>query len=134
MANPPASQGKGKQPKSVLDKIEHAILALKDADGSSRQAITKYLKAEFGVENAVAVKKAFKAGVDAGRLLQKGQSFSVKGHQFEAAEGETTKYASALLAAGSKIWSGSLSLYLVSGHCSPQACTSVAKTLHSTLS
>jgi|AntAceMinimDraft_1070359.scaffolds.fasta_scaffold07496_6 hypothetical protein len=73
-----------KAPKTVLDKIEVAITRLADPTGSSRQAILKFLKREHGVDNPSAVKKALKTGVDGGRLLQKGQSFSVKGVEFQA--------------------------------------------------
>jgi FKBP-type peptidyl-prolyl cis-trans isomerase len=62
---------------SLLDKIIAAIRANQSAKGSSRAAITKYLKSEFGYENANALKKALKKGVTDGMLLQEGQSFRV---------------------------------------------------------
>lgn len=78
-------------PKTVLDKIEHAVRHMADPTGSSRQAIVKFLKREYDVDNANAVKKALKTGVDGGRLLQKGQSFSVKGVEFKPpADGQVT--------------------------------------------
>lgn len=74
---------KEKVPKTVLDKIERAVIVLADPTGSSRVAIIKFLKKEYDVDNANAIKKALKAGVDSGRLLQKGQSFTVKGVEFK---------------------------------------------------
>ena len=70
-------------PKTVLDKIEHAVRRMADPTGSSRQAIVKFLKREFNVDNANAIKKALKTGVDSGRLVQKGQSFTLKGVEFK---------------------------------------------------
>ena len=70
-------------PKTVLDKIEHAVQRMADPTGSSRQAIVKFLKREFNVDNANAIKKALKTGVDSGRLVQKGQSFTLKGVEFK---------------------------------------------------
>ena len=71
-------------PKTVLEKIVHAVTKLEDPTGSSRQAIVKYLKQEFAVDNANAIKKALKQGVDKGKLLQKGQSFTIPGVEFQA--------------------------------------------------
>lgn len=71
-------------PKTVLDKIVFAVTKLEDPTGSSRQAIVKFLKAEFQVDNANAIKKALKQGVDKGKLLQKGQSFTIPGVEFQA--------------------------------------------------
>ena len=48
-----------------------AIRAVQDHKGASRQAIVKYLKAEFQCENGVAIKKALKSD----KLVQTGQSF-----------------------------------------------------------
>ena len=74
-----------KTPKTVIDKVIAAIRAQKSAKGSSRQAIAKYLKAEFSYENAVALKKALKKGVADGKLIQEGQSFKVAGDkEYEA--------------------------------------------------
>eukprot|EP00536_Pseudo-nitzschia_multiseries_P004724 jgi/Psemu1/10660/gm1.10660_g len=66
---------------TILDKIVSAIRGLKDPGpkGSSRTAITKYLKSECDCDNATAIKKAFKKGVDDGVLVQTGQSFRVSG-------------------------------------------------------
>jgi hypothetical protein len=36
-------------PKTVLDKIEHAVRQMADPTGSSRIAIVKFLKSEFEV-------------------------------------------------------------------------------------
>jgi len=70
-------------PKTTLDKIVVAVTTLADPTGSSRQAIVKFLKSEFQLDNANAIKKALKQGVDKGKLTQKGQSFSVPGVEFE---------------------------------------------------
>ena len=66
-------------PKSVLDKVVAVIRAMKDHKGSSRQSIAKYLKAEFGTDNAAALRAALKKGVSAGVLVQDKQSFRVAG-------------------------------------------------------
>ena len=74
-----------KTPKTVIDKVIAAIRAQKSAKGSSRQAISKYLKAEFEYDNATALKKALKKGVTDGKLIQEGQSFKVAGDkEYEA--------------------------------------------------
>ena len=75
-------------PKTVLEKIVHAVTKLEDPTGSSRQAIVKYLKQEFAVDNANAIKKALKQGVDKKVLIQKGQSFTIPGVEFEAPKDE----------------------------------------------
>jgi len=74
-------------PKTTLDKIVVAVTTLADPSGSSRQAIVKHLKAEFAFDNANALKKALKQGVDKGKLAQKGQSLppgAVRGAQGRA--------------------------------------------------
>ena len=48
-------------PKTTLDKIVVAVTTLADPTGSSRQAIVKFLKSEFQLDNANAIKKALKA-------------------------------------------------------------------------
>ena len=75
-------------PKTTLDKIVVAVTTLADPTGSSRQAIVKFLKSEFQLDNANAIKKALKQGVDKGKLTQKGQSFSVPGVEFEVPKDE----------------------------------------------
>lgn len=63
---------------TVLDKVLAAIRALKGGPkGSSRAAISKYLKSEFDYENANAVKSALKKGVSNKTLVQTGQSFRI---------------------------------------------------------
>ena len=74
-------------PKSVLDKIEHAVRTLADPTGTSRPALLKFLKKEFDLDNAAVIKKALKKGVDSGKLLQKGQSFALPGTKFESPAG-----------------------------------------------
>ena len=73
-------------PKTALDKVVAAIEAIEDPQGASRQAIAKQCKAAFGwdlvaratpasltppsrLDNAVALKKALKKGIDSGRLV-----------------------------------------------------------------
>jgi len=67
-------------PKTVIDKIIYAIRNQpQTANGVSRSAIVKYLKAELDYENPTALKKALKKGVQDGKLVQTGQSFRVEG-------------------------------------------------------
>uniref|UniRef100_A0A7S1ZUK3 peptidylprolyl isomerase n=1 Tax=Ditylum brightwellii TaxID=49249 RepID=A0A7S1ZUK3_9STRA len=63
----------------VLDKIIYAIRSLKSnhPKGSSRAALSKYLKVELDYDNPSAFKLALKKGVSNGTLLQDGQSFRV---------------------------------------------------------
>lgn len=76
-------------PKSLVDKIVCAIRNQpKSANGVSRVAITKYLKAELGCDNPASVKKAIKKAVDAGIIEQFGQSFKVKADPVEVAQQE----------------------------------------------
>ena len=75
-------------PKTTLDKIVVAVTTLADPTGSSRQAIVKFLKSEFQLDNANAIKKALKQGVDKGKLTRKGQSFSLPGVEFEVPKDE----------------------------------------------
>ena len=76
----PAAAGAAAK-KTVLDKIVAAVRALRDPGpkGSSRQAIVKYLKSEFGYDNPGAVKKALQKGVAGKVLVRTGQSFRVAG-------------------------------------------------------
>ena len=62
-------------PRTRRAQVIVAIRAVQDHRGASRQAIVKYLKAEFQCENGVAIKKALKSD----KLIQTGQSFRVKG-------------------------------------------------------
>ena len=62
-------------PRTRRAQVIVANRAVQDHKGASRQAIVKYLKAEFQCENGVAIKKALKSD----KLIQKGQSFRVKG-------------------------------------------------------
>lgn len=66
-------------PKSVLDKIIHAIRQSPPTatGGVSRVTISKYLKSEFDYDNANQIKSALKRGVSSGTLTQTGQSFTV---------------------------------------------------------
>ena len=76
-----SSKSKSKSPKTVLDKIVAAIRGLKSPNGSSRVAISKYLKSEFQYDNAKAIKTNLKTGVTKNVLEQLGQSFRVKGDE-----------------------------------------------------
>lgn len=78
---PPKTNTSSAKKGTVLDKVVTTIRALKDTSGkgSSRTAITKYIKSEFDYDNATALKKALKQGVDNGILEQNGQSFRVVG-------------------------------------------------------
>lgn len=66
-------------PKSVIDKIVHAIRQSPPSanGGVSRITIFKYLKSEFEYDNANQIKSALKRGVSSGILKQTGQSFVV---------------------------------------------------------
>ena len=74
-----ASSKKAAVPKSVLDKIVHAIRSSPPGanGGVSRITIVKYLKSEFSYENASQIKLALKRGVSNKTLGQQGQSFTV---------------------------------------------------------
>ena len=83
---PPSAASKNPSSKktsktTVLGKVVLAIRALKSHKGSSRQAISKYLKSEFAADNAKALKKALKDGVKKEILEQRGQSFLVVGDE-----------------------------------------------------
>jgi len=77
----PFTHYKIKMPKTVIDKIVFAIRSQPHTspNGISRVAIAKYLKNELDYDNAAALKKALKKGVDSGKLIQTGQSFRVAG-------------------------------------------------------
>ena len=62
---------------TVLDKIVTAIRALRDAKGTSRVALQKYLKAELECDNVTAIRQALKKGVKDGVLVQVTQTNTV---------------------------------------------------------
>lgn len=64
---------------TVLHKIEECIRINKTPGGSSVPAITKALLSEFNYNNATAVKKALKDGVDKGLLTKNKASYLVTG-------------------------------------------------------
>jgi hypothetical protein len=75
MSDKPAKKAAPKKPAEhpkYIDMITAAITALKERTGSSRQAIVKYIKANYKVgDNAdVHVKMALKRGVASGALAQ----------------------------------------------------------------
>jgi hypothetical protein len=55
---------------TVLEKVLTAIRALREAKGSSRVALQKYLKAELDCENVAAIRQVLKKGVKDGVLVQ----------------------------------------------------------------
>jgi FKBP-type peptidyl-prolyl cis-trans isomerase len=67
--------------KTVLDKIIFSIRNQPHSspNGVSRVSIAKYIQNEFDYDNASALKKALKKGVNSGKLIQTGQSFRVAG-------------------------------------------------------
>ena len=71
-----------KKPTTYLSFVEDAILSLEEAEGSSRQAIAKHIKAAFGKEDAPALKRALKAGVAKGVLERCGARFKKGGVEF----------------------------------------------------
>ena len=74
---------------TVLEKVIVAIRALKAGPkGSSRTAISKFLKEEFNYDNANALKTALKKGVSTQKLVQSGQSFQVAGDVIAVVEEE----------------------------------------------
>ncbi|EEH51049.1 uncharacterized protein MICPUCDRAFT_37175 [Micromonas pusilla CCMP1545] len=79
-------------PKTVLDKIVHAITTLSDPTGSSRVALAKFLKREFDISNATLIKKALAKGVKDGKLTQRGQSFALPGCDFAPPEDERLRH------------------------------------------
>ncbi len=70
---------------TVLDKIVTAIRALRDAKGTSRVALQKYLKAELECGNATATRQALKKGVKDGVLVQVTQTSTVENHPLSQA-------------------------------------------------
>lgn len=67
----PAAKKPADHPK-YIDMIEAAVVALKERNGSSRQAIVKYIKANYKVGDScdVHIKMALKRGVVSGLLSQ----------------------------------------------------------------
>ena len=61
-----------------------------DEDGGPNGLVPRrdrqFLKREFDLDNANAIKKALKQGVDKGSLVQKGQSFTIPGVEFQEPE------------------------------------------------
>eukprot|EP00970_Alexandrium_tamarense_P020501 scaffold15306_cov207-Alexandrium_tamarense.AAC.1 len=84
-----SSKASSSTPKTLLDKIVHAIRATPptNTNGISRTSIAKYLQSEYSIESKSSqLKNAFKKGVDKGVLLQTGQSFRVKGDKIDLPE------------------------------------------------
>jgi len=85
----PPKSTKPAVPKTIIAKVLVAIETLASpAPGSSRQAIAKFLKDTYDTDNAAALKRALTKAVTDGVLIQQGQSFSIPGMEFEAAEDE----------------------------------------------
>lgn len=72
-----APKKKGAAPKTLLDKAVVAIKAHREYNGTSRTALSKYIKNEFGNDNKAALAAALKKGVAGGVLAQQRQSFTV---------------------------------------------------------
>lgn len=74
------STARKKSPISVLEMI---VVAIRNqpptGNGVSRTAIAKYLKTELDWDNATKLKQALKKAIEAGKLVQTGQSFRVQG-------------------------------------------------------
>ena len=102
----PKKKSKGAS-KSYIDRIIFAIRALKDHGGSSRQAVSKYLKSEFKADNKAALKKAFQSGVKSGLLIKNKQSFAVVGEAYAAAPGTTVTMEDLKLGNGAEAMHGS---------------------------
>ena len=73
----PPLKKKAKKANTVGEKIIVAIRALKNSNGSSIPAISKFLKTEFDYENSAAVKKALKKESDSGILVKNKASYMV---------------------------------------------------------
>ena len=83
-ADKPAKKQKRKSaelppPKTVLLKIIAAIRALQSTNGSSSQAIKKYLESHWGYVNDTSIKSNLKSGVNKGVLEKNKASFRVAG-------------------------------------------------------
>jgi len=79
---------KPKAPKTIIDKVFVAIETLQTPGGTSRQAIAKFLKETYDVDNAAALKRALTKAVADGALTQNAQSFSIPGVEFAIPEDE----------------------------------------------
>lgn len=66
-------------------RVVSSIVSLKDAEGSSRQGIAKYINSTFQKDDAAALRRALKKGVADGKLVQAGARFKIAGVEFEAA-------------------------------------------------
>ena len=73
--------GSIKEPKLLQDKILAAIRSLKSPNGSSSQAIKKYIFTTWAYSNNSAVKKSLQAAVKKGVLTQNKASFLVAGDE-----------------------------------------------------
>ena len=96
-----------KVPKTVLDKVVVAIRELRSPSGSSRQAIAKLLKARWGVDNTVALRKALKEGTEKGKLIQEKASFKVAGETYEAPADEKVEAKDEKVGTGTEAIEGS---------------------------
>ena len=95
-------------PMSYLEKIVKAIRAERNHLGSFRQAIAKYLKAEFDSDNKAALRKALKQGVKKGKLSQTGARFRVLGDKEIAAPDDGFKQKDLLVGEGREAIPGSV--------------------------
>ena len=76
---PKRAPKKVKKANTVGEKIIAAVRALKNSNGSSVSAISKFLLNEFHYENPTAVKKSLKKEVDNGTLIKNKASYLVAG-------------------------------------------------------
>ena len=65
--------------KTFLDRVIFSIRALREPQGTSRAGLAKYIKAEFGVDNKVALRKALQKGENTSVLVREGQRYQCTG-------------------------------------------------------
>jgi hypothetical protein len=94
------------KPTTYLGFVEDAIRHLKDAPGSSRQAIAKHIKANFGKDDSAALRRALKKGVTSGKLVQCGARFKIAGVEFAAAPVPAVEIKDMSVGEGAKAESG----------------------------
>jgi hypothetical protein len=68
-----------KIPKTVMDKVLHAVKALDHLEGTSQAAIKNYLQSEFDYANKTALSKALAKAVQDELLTKTGQRYKIPG-------------------------------------------------------
>ena len=90
----------------MKDTFDHLLERSRDGDTSARDRLVELVHGDLRriaagqlrservghTLQATALKKALKAGVDSGKLVQKGQSFKLAGMEFEVPEDEKIMY------------------------------------------